>query len=182
MVDNFLTVLLKAAKTGQSTSLTLRLLDDILDIFLTEGSLGESGTLLLISSVYRALKVKVPDVLQDLLSSGSEVRSDCVCVWSEERAGVFNQRVQQISDNQPKGALQSAVTAPLPISSDEDVKSPEAKRRKLSQEKENIEQAIYQLEYAVDVLLMQDRRDLVPFKEAVEYYRKKIQDILMKIL
>ena len=78
--------------------------------------------------------------------------------------------------------MQSAVAAPLPISSDEDVKSPEAKRRKLSQEKENIEQAIYQIEYAVDVLSIQDRRDLVPFKEAIEYYSRKIQDVLMKVV
>ena len=60
-------------------------------------------------------------------------------------------------------------------------KSPEAKRRKVSEEKENIELAVNGLENSVNFLSEQNRRDLSPFMESIEFLNNRIQDILVNI-
>ena len=60
-------------------------------------------------------------------------------------------------------------------------KSPEPKRRKLSEEKENIELAVIGLEDSVNFLSEQNRRDLSPFLESIEFLNWRIQDILVNL-
>ena len=59
--------------------------------------------------------------------------------------------------------------------------SPEAKRRKLSEEKENIELAVIGLEDSVNFLSEQSTRDLVPYVDLIEFLNLRIQDILVNI-
>ena len=59
--------------------------------------------------------------------------------------------------------------------------SPEAKRMKLSEEKENIELAVIGLEDSINFLSEQSTRDLVPYVDLIEFLNWRIQDILVNI-
>ena len=58
--------------------------------------------------------------------------------------------------------------------------SPEPKRRKLSEKKENIKLAMIGMEDSITFLLDQNRRDLRPFRESIEYLNRRITDIVEK--
>ena len=191
VTDNFLRVVRKAAVTGQS-SLALSLLYEILHFAPKSDSVGHTGYFYQIRSVFRAFKVGPPGLVETAMGcqSDSLVPSDCVCVWSEDMTNILNTKVNQVSPEEspvsagvipsPEGDSQQMSIEPDVEMQEETRKSPEPKRRKLSEEKENIELAVIALEDSVN-FLSEHRRDLSPYVESIEFLNGRIQDILMNI-
>ena len=190
LTDNFLRVVRKAAVTSQN-SLALTLLYEILHFAPSMETVGHTGYYSQVSSVFRAFRVGPPAFIETALRSESDAvaPSECVCVWSEEKDDILNTRVNQVSPEESPGSAevipspegdsqQMSVSEPLEEMQEE---SPEAKRRKLSEEKENIELAVIGLEDSINFLSEQSTRDLVPYVDLIEFLNWRIQDILVNI-
>ena len=189
----FLSIVQAAALHHKSSMVAFKLLNDIekKSPFLPR-SLGESGILLQISSVCRALNISPPELAGGL--SSDTMLAECVCGWSQEKTEIFNERAKlklppEVTANTPSSESSENVPTPrLPCetleTNDIPMKSPEPTKRKrrMSEETENIELAVSQLEVAVDFLEVHSSLDLKPFRDSIEQQSKKIQNTLEKIL
>ena len=193
LTDNFLQVVRKAAVVPGQSSLVLTLLYKILHYAPSSETVGHSGYFLQINSVFRAFKVVPPGFVVTALKSQSDSvpPTNCICGWSEEKTDLLNTRVNHVRSEEspgssgriptPEGDSQLRIEpAVLEVEKDSG-KSPEAKKRKLSEEKENIELAVIGLEDSINFLLEQNRRDLDPFVPSIECLNNRIQDILVNI-
>ena len=162
------------ADKNKNSSTSVEILSDVSEN-LSENSVGGSSSLLQLSLAYQQLTVSAPPNITARLEGASreELLSDLQSdVWSEEKAKVFNNRVNfSASDGEPETEKENKDTG----------KSPESKRRKTSDEKENIELSVAKLEKEIIFLSQQDRSVLRPFSAAINNQQRRLQKLTERI-
>jgi len=158
------------ADKKKNSSTSVRILSDISEN-LSENSIGSSSSLLQLSLAYQQLTDSAPPNITARLQgvSREELLSDLQSeVWSEEKAKIFNDRVNlSATDGEPDTEEENKDTG----------KSPESKRRKTSDEKENIELSVAKLEKEIMFLSQQDRSVLRPFSAAINNQQRRLQKL-----
>ena len=151
----------------------LHILQDIVDQTSTaRNSLGGSALAFQISSTYRRLNAPVPAQLSCESAkniSDNLPSSDCPCqLWSTEKSTAFNDK------------MKPSVETPEETEPDNS-KSPEPKKRKTSDEKENIELALSRLDTEIEFLWRQSSKDLKPFSASLKNQNIKLREILKTV-
>ena len=150
----------------------LHVLTDIVDqTSASRNSLGGSAIAFQISSTYGRLKAPVPaEISCEENISDKSLPSDCPCqLWSADKSNVFNEK------------MQFSVVETLPETEPDYDKSPEPKRRKTEDEKENIELALSRLDSEIEFLSRQNSTDLKPFSASLRTQAIKLEEILKTV-